>query len=168
MFGHVGFSYIGLLYLAMLFIPNIVWTKHKPQGYSAEKENRVLAVFEGVGQILVTCGAVFFSDFNIRLEFPGLLLLAASFTGMIFYELYWMRYFRSRKTLRDFYSSFAGIPVAGATLPVVSFLLLGFYGRNVWMILSVLILGIGHIGIHREHYKEAENEFMKNRRGEEM
>lgn len=168
MFGHFGFSYIGLLYLAMLFVPNIIWTKHKPQGYSAERENRVLAVFEGVGQIMVTCTAVLFSDFNIQLEFPRILLLVISFMGMIFYEGYWVRYFRSRKTLRDFYSSFAGIPVAGATLPVVSFLLLGLYGRNMWMILSVLILGVGHIGIHREHYKEAENEFEKNRTGEEI
>ena len=30
---HFGFSYEGLLYLLMLFIPNIIWTKYKPEGY---------------------------------------------------------------------------------------------------------------------------------------
>ena len=30
---NLGFSYIGLLYLLMLFIPNLFWTKHQPTGY---------------------------------------------------------------------------------------------------------------------------------------
>ena len=56
--------------------------------------------------------------------------------------------------MRDFYRSFAGIPVAGATLPVAAFFLLGVYGRNIPMLLSTVILGIGHIGIHLAHAKE--------------
>jgi len=36
--GHIGFSYIGLIYLLMLFIPNIIWTKHKPAGYDFQNE----------------------------------------------------------------------------------------------------------------------------------
>ncbi len=56
----------------------------------------------------------------------------------------------------DFYSSLLGIPVAGATLPVASFLLLAVYGKNVALGVSVLILGIGHIGIHLMHKKEIE------------
>ena len=41
---HFGFSYIGLIWLLMLFVPNIIWTKNKPLGYeeSAKKENKVL------------------------------------------------------------------------------------------------------------------------------
>ena len=56
----------------------------------------------------------------------------------------------------DFYSSFFGIPVAGATLPVAAFFLLGVYGRNILMLLSTIILGIGHIGIHLAHREEVE------------
>lgn len=29
---HFGFSYVGLIYLLMLFVPNIIWTKCKPEG----------------------------------------------------------------------------------------------------------------------------------------
>ena len=38
---NLGFSYIGLIYLLMLFLPNIVWTKYKPDHYEeyAKKEN---------------------------------------------------------------------------------------------------------------------------------
>ena len=70
------------------------------------------------------------------------------------YEIYWLRYFKSQKTMADFYSSLLGIPVAGATLPVLAFFLLGIYGRNLFLIGSVVILGIGHIGIHWAHRAE--------------
>ena len=56
--------------------------------------------------------------------------------------------------MQDMYSSLLGIPVAGATLPVFAFLLLGIYGRNIVMILSVILLGIGHIGISLGHRKQ--------------
>ena len=77
-----------------------------------------------------------------------------SFLLMILYEVFWIRYYRSEKTMADFYSGLAGIPVAGATLPVAAFFLLGVYGRNIPMIVSTVILGIGHIGIHLVHAKE--------------
>lgn len=45
---HFGFSYIGLIFLLMLFIPNIIWTKHKPKDYEkyVVNENKVLLLFE--------------------------------------------------------------------------------------------------------------------------
>ena len=48
-----------------------------------------------------------------------------------------------------------GVAVAGATLPVLAFLLLGIYGKVVWLVLGVMILGVGHIGIHLQHRREA-------------
>lgn len=154
MLGHFGFSYVGAIYLVMLFVPNIIWSKHQPVGYTSDGENRILSVFERIGEVTVTCTALIFSDFNIKLDSFWSLWLLVSAIFMLLYEIYWIRYFRSQKTLEDFYSSLLGIPVAGATLPVISFLLLGVYGKNIWMILSVIILGIGHIGIHLQHKKQ--------------
>ena len=57
--------------------------------------------------------------------------------------------------MKDLYSSFAGYPVAGATLPVVGVFLLGLYSLNFILIACSVILGIGHIGIHIQHRKEA-------------
>lgn len=150
-----GFSYVGLVFLVMLFVPNLFWTKNKPIDYEkyAVNENKLLLIFERTGEVLVTCSALIFSDFNVRLSLWGL-WLAAAFLLMILYEVYWVRYFRSSKTMADFYSSLLGIPVAGATLPVAAFLLLGIYGKNPIMLVSVVILGIGHIGIHLNHKKE--------------
>lgn len=152
--GHWGFSYIGLLFLLMLIIPNLIWTKHKPRDYNSSEENKFLLAFEKAGQCLVTCSALIFSDFNIHgWSFWNLWLIAA-FVLMLLYELWWIRYFKSEKTLKDFYSSLCGVPVAGATLPVAAFLLLGIYGKVIWLIASVIILGIGHIGIHLQHRRK--------------
>ncbi len=150
-----GFSYVGLIFLVMLFVPNLFWTKNKPINYEkyAVRENRLLLILERTGEAFVTCSALIFSDFNVRLSVWSL-WLAAAFLLMILYEIYWVRYFRSEKTMADFYSSLLGIPVAGATLPVAAFLLLGIYGKNPIMLVSVVILGIGHIGIHLNHKKE--------------
>ena len=151
-----GFSYVGLVYLIMLFVPNIVWSRNQPKDYEeyAGNENSILLALERAGEALVSTFALIFSDFNIgRISLWSIVLLV-SFLMMIMYELYWSRYFTSEKTMQDMYSSFCGVPVAGASLPVLAFLLLGIYGRNIFMIISVIILGIGHIGIHLNHKKE--------------
>ena len=54
---HFGFSYVGLVYLVMLMLPNIIWTNNQPKDYEkyAPNENKVLLAFEivilGIGHI---------------------------------------------------------------------------------------------------------------------
>lgn len=151
-----GFSYVGLIFLVMLMVPNLIWTKNQPKDYEkyVGNEKKVLLVFERIGEVLVSCAVLIFSDFNIKPWSNWSWYLVASFLLMVLYEIYWIRYFKSEKNMEDFYSSILGIPVAGATLPVMAFLLLAIYGKNIVLGVSVLILGIGHIGIHFMHRKE--------------
>lgn len=155
---HFGFSYVGLIYLLMLTIPNIIWTKNQPQDYEkyVGNENRTLLALERVGQVLVSCAVLIFSDYNLRPWSNWSWWLVISFSLMVLYEIYWIRYFRSERSMLDFYSSLFGIPVAGATLPVSAFLLLAIYGKNIVLGIAIVILGIGHIGIHLAHRKEIE------------
>lgn len=154
MIGHFGFSYVGLIFLLMLFIPNIIWTRKKPQEYTSENENKLLLFLEKVGQILTTICVLIFKDFNLHSWSNWTWWLIVAFVLMIMYECWWIRYFKSEQKLSDFYSSFLGIPLAGATLPVVSFFLLGIYGKVALLSISAVILGIGHIGIHIQHSKK--------------
>jgi hypothetical protein len=96
-----------MVYLVMLMLPNIIWTKNQPKDYEkyAPNENKVLLAFERIGEVLVSCLALIFSDFNLRPWSPWSWWLVASFALMILYEVYWIRYFRSEKTMKDFYSS---------------------------------------------------------------
>lgn len=63
---HFGFSWVGLIFLLMLFTPNLVWTRYQPEGYSeyAKRENKVLLVLERIGEVAVTCLVLIFRDFN--------------------------------------------------------------------------------------------------------
>ena len=44
---HLGFSYIGLIFLIMLMIPNLFWTKNQPKDYEkyVHNENKILLLW---------------------------------------------------------------------------------------------------------------------------
>lgn len=151
-----GFSYIGLIMLLMLFIPNFIWTKHQPKDYDkyVQNENKVLLAFERIGQVVVTTSALIFSNFNPKGWNLWCLVLILALLNLVVYDLAWVRYFKSEKTMKDFYRGFLGMPLALATYPVVAFFLIGIYGGNIIMVIGAVILGIGHIGIHKQHEKE--------------
>lgn len=163
----IGFCVTGLVFLLMLFIPNIYWgMKAKPKDYDevSKKENKILLLLERTGEVTVTCALLIFPALNPYLKkLPEgvyfdwkIIMCIAALILMILYECYWIRYFRSERTLKDQYSSFAGFPVAGAILPVIAVILLGLYSMNLIVIFSGIILGIGHIGIHLMHSREIE------------
>ena len=139
MLGHLGFSYIGLIFLIALFIPNIICTTRIPKGYTNENENKILLFLERVGEVLICLCALLFSDFNIHKWTVWSWWLILAIIVMVMYELWWIRYFQSEQKLSDFYSSFLDIPVARATLPVIAFFLLGIYGKVIWMLISTVI-----------------------------
>lgn len=160
-----GFSYMGLIMLLMLLVPNFIWTKNQPKDYDkyAAKENKVLLAFERVGQFIVTPCALIFSSFNPHGWNFWSIVLVIAVLNLVVYDIAWVRYFKSEKTMKDFYKSFLGMPLALATYPVIAFYLLGVYGGNIIMILGSVILGIGHIGIHAQHAREVYGKKAKSR-----
>ncbi|WP_297978720.1 hypothetical protein [uncultured Oscillibacter sp.] len=156
--GTFGFSYVGAIFLLCLLVPNLLWTRCRPRDYDPSVESRSLLALERTGQVWTTCAALVFQDFNLRPWTPWSWWLIGAVALMVLYELWWLRYFRSARTMADFTSSLLGVPVAGASLPVAAFFLLGIYGRVVWMLLGVTVLGMGHIGIHLRHRREIRKE----------
>ena len=153
---HFGFSYVGLIFLLMLFIPNGLWAKNQPKDYEkyVQNENKILLLLERIGEVLVTTVLLIFSDFNVRDAGWWLAWLISAFLLMLLYEVFWIRYFRSEKTMKDFYCGILGIPLAGATLPVIGVCLIAIYGGNLPLLMADVILGIGHIGIHLQHSRD--------------
>ncbi|WEK56040.1 MAG: hypothetical protein P0Y55_08320 [Candidatus Cohnella colombiensis] len=153
MSGHFGFSYVGLIYLLMLFIPNIIWAKSLQIENDKTHENIILLLFERIGQMGCTVSVLMFKDYDNVAFSSRSVWLAMSFLLMIIYELCWIRYFTNKHREGMLYRSYYGIPVPLASLPVMAFLLLGIYGEVIWLIASAIIIGIGHIGIHIQHLK---------------
>lgn len=102
--------------------PNIIWSKNHPKDYEkyAAKENKILFTLERIGEATVSALCLIFIDFNTRIT-AWSAVLALAFALMILYEIYWIRYFKSEKTIADMYSSILGVPIAGAALPVTAF-----------------------------------------------
>ncbi len=155
-----GISVVGIVFLLMLFIPNIIWGKNQPEGYeeASKRENKVLLSLERAGEALVSTLVLIdrrLDSFSLSPR-SGYMILALIL--MLLYELYWRKYFRSSRTLADMYSDYCGFPLAGASLPVFAVFLLGIYACNVFLTAAAVILGIGHIGIHLMHKKDIEKE----------
>jgi len=129
-----------------------------PEGYDPSGESKILSVFERVGQVLCTGSILLFTDYNPRSFDIWTAWFIVSAVLMLLYEFYWIRYFKSKHTLADFYRPLLGIPAPGATLPVFAFLLLGVYGKVIWLIIAAVVLGIGHIGIHLQHIGKLKRE----------
>lgn len=155
----IRFSWLGLIFLLALIGPNLIWTRHKPENYDdyVKSENSVLRSLERTGETMVSCTALLATAPYPPLRSAGSLWLLASVVLLVLYELYWLRYFRGEHTMENFYSAFLGIPVAGATLSVAAFALFAVYGRNFLLGFSLVILAIGHIGVHLQHAKAVKN-----------
>ena len=116
-------------------------------------------MLERIGQAAVATVLLIFKDFNpyIKVLPEGVFIKQRvffwilAFSLMILYECCWVRYFRRERTAQDLYAPFAGILLPLATLPVAAALILGIYSKNLILLASVVILGIGHIGIHLQH-----------------
>lgn len=150
-----GFSWVGVVFLLMLFVPNIIWSKNRPQGYDdlLRAENRTLLVFERVGEVSACVTAVIF-ECPQGFSMPWLLWLLGTFLLMLLYELAWVRYFKSGAELTVMYAPLGPIPVPLASLPVFALLLLGIWYLSPFTIAAAVILGIGHIGIHIPHLRQ--------------
>lgn len=152
MFGTLGFSYIGLVFLCCLFIPNIFYGLHPPKDPLKIKENKILLALERTGQVLCTVLVLIFDDFNIHQINLWTVWLGIALLLMILYLLCWGRYFLGKHVSRDFHRPFLGIPLPLAVLPVAAVFLLSIYGKVLWLGIASVILGIGHIGITAQHW----------------
>lgn len=147
MIGTFGFSYVGLIFLACLYIPNMLFAKNPPKDVLKFKENKLLLAFERAGQALCSVLVLIFSDYNVHKLGLWSLWLGASAVLMLLYLLCWCRYFTGEHKTIDFLRPFLGIPIPMAILPVAAVLLLSVYGKVLLLTIAGVILGIGHIGI---------------------
>lgn len=147
MFGTLGFSYVGILFLFCLFIPNIMYLFNLPIDYVKTEENKILGALEKIGQALCTILLVISKNLDIKGINLWTIWLGIAIILMVMYLRCWVRYFQGGHVSKDFYTSFLGIPLPMAVLPVSAILLLSVYGKVLGLGIASVILGIGHIGI---------------------
>lgn len=152
-----GFCISGLVILLMLFVPKLLWGR-KPEA-PIRKEKRFLRTLGCIGQVGIAACLLLFTDFdpcikhlaggvyfNMRIFFWVLALVA-----MILYVCHWVS---GRGKCAS--ASFAGFPVARATLPTIAMVLLGIYSGNGAMLAFAALYGIGQIGMCHKYATAAE------------
>ena len=149
-----GFSWAGVAFLAMLFVPNILWARNQPPGYRelACSESGALAILERIGEV-AACVTVLIFTSPCGYEMPWFIWAVAALILMLLYEVAWARYFKTRE-VAAMYQPLGPIPVPLATLPVAALLLLGVWQLSPYTVAAAVILGIGHIGIHLAHRRQ--------------
>ena len=153
MFGNLGFSYVGFIFLCCLFIPNILYSFHQPIDSIKIKENKILLIFERTGQALCTILVLIFDNFDIHKVGLWSAWLGIVAVLMILYLICWGRYFLGKHVSKDFFRPFLGIPLPLAVLPVTAVFILAVYGKVLSLGIAAIILGIGHIGITAQNGK---------------
>jgi hypothetical protein len=150
--GSFGFSYTGLIFLLCLFVPNILYVLYPPKDKIKVPENKILLAFERTGQALCTILVLIFDNFNIHEINYWATWLGLAALLMAAYLLCWARYFLGPHESKDFFRPFLDIPLPLAVLPVAAIFLLSVYGKVLWLGISAVILGIGHIGITAQNW----------------
>ena len=132
-----GFSYVGLIFLIMLMLPNIAWTKNQPKDYEkyVVNENKVLLAFERIGEVLVSCAALIFSDFNFRPWSSRSWWLVLSFALMVLYEIYLDQVFQKQENHGGLLQQYSGHTGCGSNaacsgLPFISCLWEEYHSRS--------------------------------------
>lgn len=151
-----GFSYIGFSIVLLLLIPNIIWSKYPPQDYVfyVKEEKISLRIVERLGEVVIICLLLISQNFNIQDISIKIILLVLTYVFMACYEICWIRYFKSKRTMIDFYRSFLGVPIPLAILPICAFIMIGLYGNHMYFLVATICFSIGHIGIHIRHKQQ--------------
>lgn len=108
-----------------------------------------------MGQVLTTCTSLIFVCPE-GAPFPWVFVLIAAALLMILYEIAWVRYFRDGEKLDGMYQLRGPVPVPIASLPLAAFVLLGIWHNSPLAAITVIIIAVGHIGIHLGHLHELE------------
>ncbi|PWM40415.1 MAG: hypothetical protein DBX52_03245 [Clostridiales bacterium] len=140
---HFGFSWLGLLTVALPLLPNIAWAltpSHHREG-PVVYCGRFWELAETVTRLLFILGFIWLANRH----FTQFLLPAAAGIFLTFYYFRWILYFTKKCNPRVLEKKFAGIPVPMAVFPVVYFLIMAVWFQNLPLILIVAAFGVFHI-----------------------
>ena len=150
----------GIIAFAVL-LPNLIVIYFPPKSKPAIILDRgsglahVIIVFERIGQI-----GSFTLPFFYRLKWSTMVDTAAIIImvcALIIYNAGWTRYLVKGRSEVLFYKSMLGIPLPMAILPVIYFISASVLLGSYWLMMSSILLGIGHITISTQNFRSIEN-----------
>jgi hypothetical protein len=135
--------------LAVIF-PPVIRLPNYPQ--FNDSGLRLMTVVERAGQM--GCFIIpFFYHIDIQ-NSRDVILLFLMIMVITLYYAGWLRYLLGGRAEVLFYRSMLGIPLPMAVMPVVYFLLAAAWLNSIWLLISALILGVGHITVTLRNFQK--------------
>lgn len=144
-----GFSWIGVVFLAVFFLPDMICTAKMQTAYSPESTTMRFAGMERLGIILVCAAAITCAPLQPSTWNPRCWLLIGAAAIGVAYLIWWFRKVAKKRTEKNETFS-GGVPLPGALAATCAFLLLGFYAQDLLLLVCTLFFAIGDIGVRRE------------------
>lgn len=144
-----GFSWIGVVFLAVFFLPNMIRMAKTRSAYPPESVNMRSAGLERLGIVLMCAAAITCAPLQLSTDMPHPELLIGATVIAAGYLIWWFWSAAKRKSEKD-EPSCGGVPLPGALAATCAFLLLGFYAQDLLLIVCTLFFTIGDIGVRRE------------------
>ncbi|WP_187377827.1 hypothetical protein [Paenibacillus senegalimassiliensis] len=152
------FHVISLIIPAVVLLPNFLFWAWPPEGMpssvQAVQVHLGLKVAEGAGRVGVMVVPLFYGiHMNQSLASLALVIMIIA---MLLYSVGWVRYLRQGRRYYWLFAPLWGIPVPMAIMPVLYFLASSLLLESIPMLVSAIILGIGHIPSSLQIYRNLE------------
>ncbi len=139
------FSVAGLLILAVIFTPNLLFMVFPPRHIPEDpaSDGVLFTICERIGQagcilLLLFCGA----DLKNNPPDSWFALMAVC---ILIYEALWVRYFLRGREFALLFNPLWGIPVPMAVFPVLAFGFAAMWARSLWLGIAAAVLAVGHL-----------------------
>ncbi|NWL88403.1 hypothetical protein DMN77_12475 [Paenibacillus sp. 79R4] len=148
------FHFISIIIPMAILLPNLFFFVIPPRNLPdnmEDKESLLFKMAEGIGRL-----GVFISPILSPIqheEYYEVLSLIGMFIFLVLYYIGWIRYFRLGRDYKQLFSPMIGIPVPLAISPVLYFICASVVLHSPLLLLSSLLLAIGHIPISLKTYQ---------------
>lgn len=151
---NLNFYWISLFIPIVVLAPNLLWFLFPPINMpTAEeiKEPITLTILENIGRVGVIIIPLFYP---IIIDAASHYCLVAMIVLLFIYYAGWFRFLKSRNYTDGFLPlRWIPIPIPMAVCPVMYFILSAVLLKSILMLMSALILGVGHILISYREYQ---------------
>lgn len=157
MWGVIIFD-VNLLIPLLALMPNLLLISFPSKNTSKrviEKGSAFLMIFEGIGRVGVMAVPIF-SEVHLREQYE-LFSLLGMVMFLLLYYLGWARFYGRGREISLLYKPLFGIPIPLAFAPIGYFLCAAIIMHSLLLLVSTVLLAIGHIPNSQHTYRHLTN-----------
>ena len=133
------FNYYGLVFIAIIMIPNIIFAIGNKDGFSNKYKNKAVEILEQIGRYACIILMVFnipYTYFNFWFEYALIVYLTVNVVLCLLYLIFWAICWNKKGKIKA---------LSLSIIPSVIFLFSGIVVANIPLVVFALLFGVNHI-----------------------